>query len=522
MSKRLRVLVVEDSQDDTDLLLRELRRGSYNPAYERVESAEAMQTALNRQAWDIVISDYSMPHFSAPEALALLQESGYDVPFIIISGTIGEERAVAAMKAGANDYLMKGHLARLVPVIERELREARARRKQRQAEVELNRLRREQERQARAQVNRLSERINTIFETANEVIILAGDDGHIDMANPAVTQKFGYSPEELAHRPLSVLADPSQRKALERWLQEVIASGQSQRQQILALYKDGSTFEVEISLARIGHDDNQVVCILHDISHFKEIERIKDNFISMVSHELRSPITSLSLIADGLHHFYDRYTDDQIKERLANLTIQSHLLIELIEGILDISRLEAQAGQLVNPVPVDVAAVLANIVAELQADAIDKKQTITSFSGEDSIIVTGSHLDFGRIWRNLISNAIKYSPEGGQIRVSLEHLMPQEIALRNLAHKETFMDRLEAGRRYVIGQVEDSGHGIDPADLPTLFQRFNRGWAQSSNIPGTGLGLALVRELLTIYKGDIAVASQLGQGSTFTFWIPTS
>jgi len=522
MSKTLRVLVVEDSQDDTDLLVRELRRGGYDPAYERVESAAAMQAALARQAWDIVISDYSMPHFSVPEALALLQKGGFDVPFIIVSGTIGEVRAVAAMKAGAHDYLMKGHLARLVPVIERELREAEMRREQRQAEVELNRLRQERVRQSRAQVNRLSERINAIFKTASEVIILAGADGHIDMVNPAVTQKFGYSPDELAHRPLSVLAEPSQRKALDTLLHQVVASGQSQRQQMLGLYKDGSTFDIEISLARVGDDDNQVVCILHDISHFKEIERIKDNFISMVSHELRSPITSLSLITDGLLHFYERYTANQIKEKLADLTTQSHVLIELIEGILDISRLEAQAGQPLNPGPVDIAATLANILAELQADAINKKQTLITSSGEQSIILSGSHLDFARIWRNLISNAIKYTPEGGRITVRLEHLMPKEIPLSNLAHKETFMDRLEAGRHYAIGQVEDNGRGIDPADLPTLFERFNRGWAQTSDIPGTGLGLALVRELLTLYKGDITVSSQVGQRSTFTFWIPIS
>jgi len=136
----LRVLIVEDSEDDADLLLRELRRGGYAPAFERVDTPGAMRAALDRNSWDIVLSDFSLPQFSGLAALALLQERGPDLPFILLSGTIGEETAVAAMKAGAHDFMLKGHLARLVPAIERELREAGERRARRQAELDLQRL----------------------------------------------------------------------------------------------------------------------------------------------------------------------------------------------------------------------------------------------------------------------------------------------------------------------------------------------------------------------------------------------
>jgi PAS domain S-box-containing protein len=143
MSKPLQVLIVEDSEDDTALLLRELRRGGYEPLYERVENAEAMKAALAQRSWEVVIADYSMPHFSAPAALALLQASGLDLPFIIVSGTVGEDTGVASMQAGAHDYLPKGNLVRLVPAIERELREAETRRKRRQVEEEIRRRNRE-------------------------------------------------------------------------------------------------------------------------------------------------------------------------------------------------------------------------------------------------------------------------------------------------------------------------------------------------------------------------------------------
>ena len=113
VSKLLRVLVVEDSEDDTLLLLRELKQSGYQPVHERVDTAEAMISALERREWDIVIADHNMPRFSSTEALALVQKKGIDLPFIIVSGSIGEEFAVSAMKAGAQDYLIKGNLRRL-------------------------------------------------------------------------------------------------------------------------------------------------------------------------------------------------------------------------------------------------------------------------------------------------------------------------------------------------------------------------------------------------------------------------
>src|SRR5437867_1329376 len=140
MKTPLRVLIVEDCEDDAELLLRELRRGGYAPAFERVDTPEAMSAALARESWDIVIADYSLPQFSRLAALNLVQERALDLPFIIVSGAIGEDTAVAAMKAGAHDYLLKGNLARLVPAIERELREAESRRERRRAEELSSRL----------------------------------------------------------------------------------------------------------------------------------------------------------------------------------------------------------------------------------------------------------------------------------------------------------------------------------------------------------------------------------------------
>ena len=184
MGAPLRALLVEDSEDDALLLQRELRRGGYEPACERVDTAEAMEAALEEGTWDIVISDNSMPAFSSSAALELLRRKGFmDTPFIIVSGRIGEDVAVSAMKAGAHDYIMKDNLARLNTAIERELREAEGRRQRRRAE--------EERRQA-------EEKYRQIFENSVEGIFQTTVDGRFVIANPAMARMFGYdSPEAL-------------------------------------------------------------------------------------------------------------------------------------------------------------------------------------------------------------------------------------------------------------------------------------------------------------------------------------
>ena len=177
MGAPLRVLLVEDSEDDTLLLVRSLRRGGYDPIWERVDTAAAMEAALDGRGWDLVISDHGMPAFDSLAALALLRRKGFvDLPFIIVSGQIGEDAAVAAMRAGAHDYLMKDNLARLNSAIERELREAEVRREHRLAE----------------------EKYRLIFENAVEGIFQTTVDGRFLTANPAMARILGYeSPEEL-------------------------------------------------------------------------------------------------------------------------------------------------------------------------------------------------------------------------------------------------------------------------------------------------------------------------------------
>ncbi|MBM4278485.1 MAG: PAS domain S-box protein [Deltaproteobacteria bacterium] len=197
MNTPIRVLIVEDSEEDAFLLVRELRRGGYDPVFERVDTPEGMAVALEKQLWDIVISDYVMPHFSGLAALKLLKTSGLDLPFIIVSGSIGEDVAVEAMKSGAQDYLMKNNLARLVPAIQQELREAEMRQKLKHSEKALQ---------------EAEKRYRQVVENATEIIYAVDEKGNFTYGNPAGLKVTGYSLQELRQFNYADLVLPEHRE----------------------------------------------------------------------------------------------------------------------------------------------------------------------------------------------------------------------------------------------------------------------------------------------------------------------
>jgi len=206
MPRQLRVLMVEDSEDDTYFALAELKRGDFFVEHERVQTLEGFATALDRQVWDVVLCDHLMPGFTSFHALDLLKNRQYDIPFIIVSGMIGEEVAVQAMKAGANDYVVKGSLGRLVPSIEREVREAANRRTGRQAEKALR----------RSQYD-----LQDFFDNAPFGLHWAGPDGTILRANAAELQMLGYEPEDyLGRNFLEFFDDPQTGETLLQRLRE--------------------------------------------------------------------------------------------------------------------------------------------------------------------------------------------------------------------------------------------------------------------------------------------------------------
>ena len=509
MKSELRVLIVEDSDDDALLMLREIRQGGYAVDFERVETKDDMEAALSRQPWDIILSDYSMPRFSVMGALRTLKASGLDIPFIVVSGTIGEETAVTALKAGAHDFLVKGKLARLVPAIERELRDAETRRSRRETESRYQLL-----------VEQLP-----IIVYVNPV----GQMNKTTFVSPQIQTILGYSPEEW-------LADP------EFWQERLHPEDrQAVMDRVDHCERTGQPFDMEYRmLARDGHlvwFHDQTVLIRDerrkalywqglkiDITKRKQAEdelfrlnaelerrvegrtweleralRAKDEFLASMSHELRTPLNAILGLSESLAEHTAGPLNEKQQHYIKTIRESGNHLLSLINDILDLARIES--GQIVlNVGEVDVQKVCQASLRMIGELALKKKQHVTLEVDEDLGSIWVDERRLKQILVNLLSNAVKFTPEGG------------DLGLKVLG------DRQEKKMTFTVW---DHGIGIRESDLSRLFQPFvqlDSGLARE--VAGTGLGLALVAQMVRLQGGSVGVQSKLGEGSQFTVVLP--
>ena len=509
MKPLLHLLVVEDSEDDAELILREVRRGGYAVEFERVETKSDMQQALGRGSWDIILSDYSMPQFSAMAALSALKESGLDIPFLVISGTIGEETAVTALKSGAHDFLLKGKLARLVPAIERELSDAESRRFRHEAELRYKLL--VEQLPIIVYVNPLDKMSSTTY------------------VSPQIQTILGYRPEEW-------LSDP------EFWQNRIHPDD---RQSVLTNIErsdlTGTPFDMEYRmLARDGHvvwfQDQTVLVRDHkgqplywqglqiDITKRKQAEeeilklnaeleqrveertkelgralRAKDQFLANMSHELRTPLNAILGLSESLIELAAGPLNEKQSRYIGMISESGNHLLSLINDILDLAKIEA--GQIVlNINEVDLKQVCQASLRMINELAHKKNQQVTLEIDDEIGPVWVDERRLKQVLVNLLSNAVKFTPENGKVGLEVQ------------ADKE---------EKRIMLTVWDNGIGISESDLTRLFRPFvqlDSGLARE--VTGTGLGLVLVAQMVRLHGGSIAVESQLGQGSRFTAVLP--
>jgi diguanylate cyclase (GGDEF)-like protein/PAS domain S-box-containing protein len=264
MAKRLRLLIVEDSEDDAFLIKRELIRGGYEVTLKQVDTSVALYSALEQEPWDIVLSDYNLPGFDGLAALKVVRQHGIDLPFILVSGAIGEEIAVDAMKLGAQDYIKKDNLSRLVPAVERELREAQIRQERKQVEEKLV--------ESEARYRKLVENIPIgIYRLSPE------PPAKILMSNPAFIHMLGFeNPEELNHTSLKDLYnDPAEAEDFFQTIQQDGTKGFDVRLK----RKDGGLLWGFVT-ARPGTDENGQAtyfdCTIEDITERRQAEKIRE------------------------------------------------------------------------------------------------------------------------------------------------------------------------------------------------------------------------------------------------------
>ena len=234
---KLQALMIDDSEDDILLTIRELTKGGYNPVFERIDTAAAMKTALREKQWDIILCDYKMPTFSAPSAIAIFKEAKIDIPFIVISGTIGEETAIECMRLGAHDYFMKGKLSRLCPAIARELEETRIRIKQKKSEEELR---------------QSEEKYRTILENIEDGYYEVDLSGSFTFFNDSMRKTLGYSSEELMRMNYRQFTDKENARKLFQTFNKVFNAGEPTKEFDWQLIrKDGTRRYIEVSVSLI-------------------------------------------------------------------------------------------------------------------------------------------------------------------------------------------------------------------------------------------------------------------------------
>ena len=261
--KALRLLLVEDSEDDAALLLLRLRQGGYKVHSQRVDTAEHLRAALKREPWDIVISDYVMPLFSGLEALAVVREQNLDLPFIIVSGHIGEDTAVAAMKAGAHDYLMKDNLTRLIPAVERELSEAQIRHDRHAAEEKLR------------HEHSFRQTLESSIPSGIAVIDLAGRQTYV---NPSFCAMVGWTESDLVGaKPPFVYWPPEEAKNIQESLRQIMSNAAASTGfELTFRRRNGERFHVLLQAKPLFDDRGKVSGWLSSTTDITELKRAED------------------------------------------------------------------------------------------------------------------------------------------------------------------------------------------------------------------------------------------------------
>jgi PAS domain S-box-containing protein len=492
MATPLRLLIADDSESDALLLIRELRAHGVEPAYERVDTAAAMQAALDRQTWDLVIGDYSMPQFRGTAALELLQSRGLDIPFIFVSGTISEDVAIEAMRAGARDYVMKGNLRRLLPAIDRELRAATQRRERRQLETTLREL----------------------VDRAPVGIYRSTLAGRILSANAALARMLGYAaPDELLSLDLArdVYADPAERQRLverdtytDREYDEVQATWRA---------KDGRRLNVQLSVRAARNAAGAIEFYETFVTDVTEQRRLEAQFLQSqkmeavgrlaggVAHDFNNLLTVILsyaslLLEDWPPDHPDREDVEQIRkaaEGAAGLTRQ----------LLAFSR-----RQVLDPKITDVNAVVGNI-----------EKMLARLLGEDIRVVVQPAADLGmvrvdpgqleQVILNLAVNARDAMPKGGILTIETMNADMDEAYVQG--------HPIAAAGRYVMLAVSDTGTGMDEATQARIFEPF---FTTKEAGKGTGLGLATVHGIVRQSGGFIWVYSEVGRGASFKIYLP--
>ncbi|MCI0519636.1 MAG: ATP-binding protein, partial [Chloroflexi bacterium] len=346
------------------------------------------------------------------------------------------------------------------------------------------------------ELNAAKKRVEAILASVGEGVIVTDLRGQISEVNAAYEAQTGFHRDELLGRVLWDLYDPASGLKLESESPQFIQHRQGWQGDLLAIHKDGGYYDVSLTVTALRDDDGGIAGYVgsqRDISQQKELDRLKDMFVSDVSHELRTPTTNISLYLDLL----DTAPATKHAHYMQVLKEQSRLLMKLVEDILDLSRLASGKKATQDFGPVDLNLLVEQVVTAHRAQAEAQGLILFFEPGGDLPGLWGDSGQLVRLVNNLVSNAIHYTPQGG-----------------------VYLNTCKKGGEVVL-EVRDTGLGIEPEDRPHLFERFYRGQnVRQSKIHGTGLGLAIVKEIAKLHDCRIEMESDAGKGAVFFVRFP--
>ena len=466
MAKPLRALLVEDNEDDTALLLRELRRGGITPISERVETRQAMAAALQQQ-WDVVISDWYMPRFSAEQALALLKELELDLPFIIVSGTVTEEVAVAAMHGGAHDFMSKRRLTRLIPAIEREMREAAMRAERRHAEQ---------------RVREQMEHAEALLEAMPDPVVIVDSTGRIARVNARTEAVFGYARAQLLRQPVEMLI-PERLHAAHAAQRAPYQKAPTTRQMgagrnLVARRSNGEEFAVDVSLSPVSTPEGPlIISTVRDVTERKQAEaqlyqsqkmEAIGNLTGGMAHDFNN---LLGVVIGNLDLLRELREDDPEVSELTDDALDAALRgADLTRRLLGFAR-----QQPLQPRRVDVNE-LASSITKLLRRTLGENIEVALDLATDlwGTVVDPAQLEASLV--NLATNSRDAMPNGGRLRIATAN---RHLDADYAAHHQDVV----AGD-YVLIEVSDTGTGMPPgsspvSSSPSLRQR------SAAKVPGS-------------------------------------
>jgi signal transduction histidine kinase len=486
MDEKIRVLVTDDERPIREGCQRVLTGKGYTVLL--AENGQMALEVLEKEAVDILLLDLKMPVLGGEEVLEIVRTRYPQLPVIIITGHGTVDTAVQCMKKGAYDFITKPfQLDPFLIVVQRAADKRRLEEKARLFEEERGR--------NLYDLALEKSRVTTIIHCMGNGVMVTNRKLEVVLHNPALMRLLEIPVKMEPPFPAAAILKEA---LLLETLERIVAADTSQQEAVVQEITAGKTVLRAVSAPLLGPQSEGVgtVTVLEDITDFKQLDRMKSDFVNMVAHELRSPLVSMrqlnSVLLDGLAG----PMEEKHRDFVSRGTKKIDTLLDLIKDLLDVAKIEA--GKFVqHRVPTDLSQVLRELIALMEPRARSQGIELTCVL-EDLRPVHADPKSMEEIFSNLVSNAINYSPEGGKVHV----------AGRGLGE-------------YIEIRVEDTGVGIPPEELPKIFDKFYRvKHPKTRKVTGTGLGLAIVKGAIEAHHGTIDVESVPDKGTTFRVRLP--